>query len=291
VIYLQYAINALSLGGLYALIALGIALIFGVMGFINFAYGELIMVGGYVLVYAGTRSVPLTIAAAILAVVIAALAQERIAFRPLRDADPTTLLIAAFAVSFFMQNLANLTVGARAKAVPVPSWVFGTVEAGSLVISKLSLAALVVTPILLVGFWLVLKKTAIGVEMRAAAEDFEAARLLGVRANRVIALAFALSGILAGAAAVLFVAQVGVVSPSIGLAPALVGFIATVIGGLRSLPGAALGAFLLGAATVLLDTFLPPDLRPFRDAFLFTGVIAMLLVRPEGLLGRRGAAL
>jgi branched-chain amino acid transport system permease protein len=291
VIYLQYAINALSLGALYALIALGIALIFGVMGFINFAYGELIMVGGYVLVYVGTGSVALVIAAALAVVVVAALLQERIAFRPLRDADPTTLLIAAFAVSFFMQNLANLTVGARAQAVAVPAWVFGTFDVGSLVISKLSLAALVVTPVLLVGFWLVLKKTAIGIEMRAAAEDFETARLLGVRANRVIAVAFALSGVLAGAASVLFVAQVGVVSPTIGLAPALVGFIATVIGGLRSLPGAALGAFLLGAATVLLDTFLPPDLRSFRDAFLFTGVIAMLLVRPEGLLGRRAAAL
>lgn len=290
-IYVQYAINALSLGALYALIALGIALIFGVMGFINFAYGELIMVGGYVLVYVGTESVPLVIASALAAVVLAALLQERIAFRPLRDADPTTLLIAAFAVSFFMQNLANLTVGARAQAVAVPPWVFGTIEAGSLVISKLSLAALVVTPVLLTGFWLVLKKTAIGIEMRAAAEDFETARLLGVRANRVIAVAFALSGILAGAASVLFVAQVGVVSPAIGLAPALIGFIATVIGGLRSLPGAALGAFLLGAATVLLDTFLPPDLRSFRDAFLFTGVIAMLLVRPEGLLGRPAGAL
>lgn len=290
-IYVQYAINALSLGALYALIALGIALIFGVMGFINFAYGELIMVGGYVLVYMGTESVALVIAATLGIVVVAALLQERIAFRPLRDADPTTLLIAAFAVSFFMQNLANLTVGARAQAVAVPPWVFGTIEAGSLVISKLSLAALVVTPVLLTGFWLVLKKTAIGIEMRAAAEDFETARLLGVRANRVIAVAFALSGILAGAASVLFVAQVGVVSPAIGLAPALIGFIATVIGGLRSLPGAALGAFLLGAATVLLDTFLPPDLRSFRDAFLFTGVIAMLLVRPEGLLGRPAGAL
>jgi branched-chain amino acid transport system permease protein len=289
--FLQYAINALSLGGLYALVALGIALIFGVMGFINFAYGELIMVGGYILVYISTQSIPVMIALTIAGVVVASLVQERVAFRPLREADPTTLLIAAFAVSFFMQNLARLTVGSRSKAVEVPQWVFESVFVGDLIITKVAIVALIMTPILLVSLWLVLTRTPIGIQMRAAAEDFEAARLLGVRANRVIAVAFALSGVLAGATALLFVAQVGTVTPTIGLAPALIGFVATVIGGLRSLPGAALGAFLLGAATVVLDTALPADIRPFRDAFLFAGVIAMLLVRPEGLLGKKAGAL
>jgi branched-chain amino acid transport system permease protein len=288
---IQYAINALSLGGLYALVALGIALIFGVMGFINFAYGELLMVGGYVLVYVATESIPLMVVLTVGGVVVAALAQERVAFRPLRAADPTTLLIAAFAVSFFLQNLARLTVGSQGKSVVFPAWVSESVFIGELAITKVAVAQMVVAPVLLVSVWFVLTRTSLGIQMRASAADFQAAQLLGVRANRVIALAFALSGVLAGAASVLYVAQVGIVTPSIGLAPALVGFVATVIGGLRSLVGAALGAFLLGVVTVGLDTALPADMRPFRDAFVFTAVIAILLVRPHGLVGRREAAI
>jgi branched-chain amino acid transport system permease protein len=290
-IFLQGVINAVSLGSLYALAALGIALIFGVMNFVNFAYGELIMLGGYVLVYLATQSAPVAILVTLAAVALAALAQERVAFRPLRDAPPTTLFIASFAVSFFIQNLVRLTLGSQAKAVPFPTWVLTSVFFHGLFISAVAIAELVATAVLLTSVWIILKKTSIGIQMRAAAEDFVMARLLGVRANRVIALAFALSGVLAGAITVLYLAQIGAVTPTIGLLPVLVGFIATIIGGMGSLVGAALGGFLLGVVTVVLDTALPAHLRPFRDAFLYAVVIAVLLVRPEGLLGRRAVLL
>jgi branched-chain amino acid transport system permease protein len=147
----------------------------------------------------------------------------------------------------------------------------------------------VITAGLLAGLWLFLTRSSIGVQMRAAAEDFSMAQLLGVRANRVIAVAFALSGVLAGTVALLFVAQVGVVSPTIGLAPALVGFVATVLGGMRSLVGATLGGFLLGILTIAAQQLLPGDLSSFRDAFVFGTVILVLLVRPQGLLGGSAA--
>lgn len=286
---LQNAVDAISLGGLYALVALGIALIFGVMGFINFAHGELIMVGAYVLVYVAADPLFIVVFTTVTAALLTALAMERVAFRPLRRANPTTLLVTSFAVSFFLQNLARLTVGSQPKAVAVPEGISDSVLVAGVSVSKLAIAEIVVTLVLLVGLWQFLTRTPMGVQMRAAAEDFSMAQHLGVRSTRVIALAFALSGILAGVVSLLFVAQVGVVSPAIGLSPALVGFVATVLGGMRSLVGATLGGFLLGVLTVAAQQLLPGDLSSYRDAFVFGSVIVMLLIRPQGLLGGRTA--
>jgi branched-chain amino acid transport system permease protein len=287
--FLQNAVDAISLGGLYALVALGIALIFGVMGFINFAHGELIMVGAYVLVYVAAGPIFVVIFTTVTVAMLMALAMERVAFRPLRGANPTTLLVTSFAVSFFLQNLARLTVGSQPKSVALPEGVSDSVDLAGLSVSKLAIAEIGVTLLLLVALWTFLTRTALGVQMRAAAEDFSMAQQLGVRASRVIAMAFAMSGILAGTVSLLFVAQVGVVSPAIGLSPALVGFVATVLGGMRSLVGATLGGFLLGVLTVAAQQLLPGDLSSFRDAFVFGSVIVMLLIRPQGLLGGRTA--
>jgi branched-chain amino acid transport system permease protein len=287
--FLQNVVDAVSLGGLYALVALGIALIFGVMGFINFAHGELIMVGAYVLVYLSTGPVAVVIFTTVAAAMLMALAMERVAFRPLRGANPTTLLVTSFAVSFFLQNLARLTIGSQPKSVALPASVSNSVHVGGLTISKLAVAEIVITLVLLVALWQFLTRTTLGVQMRAAAEDFSMAQQLGVRASRVIAVAFALSGLLAGTVSLLFVAQVGVVSPTVGVSPALVGFVATVLGGMRSLVGATLGGFLLGVLTVAAQQLLPGDLSSYRDAFVFGSVIVMLLIRPQGLLGGRTA--
>jgi branched-chain amino acid transport system permease protein len=286
-LFLQDAINALSLGGLYALVALGVALIFGVMGFINFAHGELIMIGGYVLLYVVSQNHVVAILATIGAVVIAALLMERVAFRPVRNADPSTLLITSFAVSYLLQNIAFLTIGSVPKFVALPASISGYVSIGSVEVTKIAIVQVVVTLVLLVLLWAFMKHTMIGVQMRASAEDFGMARFLGVPGNRVIAYAFALSGLLAGVVALLFVAQTTAVTPTVGLAPALVGFVATVIGGMRSLVGAVIGGFAIGILSVTLDSFLPGHLVPFRDAFIYGTVIALLIVRPQGLLGTR----
>lgn len=283
----QDLVDAISLGSLYSLLALGIALIFGVMGLINFAHGTLIMVGAYALLAFAGLPFALLAAITVVVVVAAALAMERVAFRPLRGADPATLLAASFAVVFMLENLALLVVGARPKGADVLASLQGSIEVGGVRIQILNLVTVGVALVLVLGLGALLRRTRIGIQMRAAAEDFEAARLMGVRADVVIASAFAISGVLAAVAAIFLVAEGGTVYPTIGLQPVLIAFIATVIGGLASLKGAVAGAFVLGVLTVALQAWLPAGLSPYRDVFVYAGVIAILLVKPEGLVASR----
>jgi branched-subunit amino acid ABC-type transport system permease component len=285
----QHTIDAISLGSLYALFALGIALIFGIMRLVNFAHGELVMAGAFAIVL-----IPLPDAARVpvtLVIVVAlALAMERIAFRPLRQASPATLLVASFALSFLLQNLAGLIWGSTPKTTGFASGLGDSFEIGSVSIRKLDVVVVTVTVLLVVGLGVFLRRTMIGTQMRAAAEDFRMARVLGVRADTVIAVAFALSGVLAGAAAILLTAQTGSVSPTIGVNVVLFAFIATAVGGMGSLPGAVAGGFAIGALTVALQATLPLEYRPYRDAFVFAAVLAALVVRPQGLMPARSAA-
>jgi branched-chain amino acid transport system permease protein len=280
----QDLVDAISLGSLYALFALGLSLIFGVMRLANFAHSGVILVGAYTIVVLDAVPWPGRVLAAVAAPLIAAIVLERVAFRPVRSADPSTLLITSFAVAYLLQNLAIIVFGARPRTVDLFVDLNRAVHVGPVSVSTLSLLTIAVTTGLLVALVAFLGRTRLGVQMRAAAEDFGMARLLGVRADNVIAGAFAISGILGGAAAVLLVAQTGAIDPLLGLSPTVIGFIAVVIGGMGSLSGSILGAYLLGAATVMLQALLPEELRPFRDAFVFAAVIAVLVFRPQGLV-------
>ncbi|MEJ8570922.1 branched-chain amino acid ABC transporter permease [Microbaculum marinum] len=284
----QTLVDAVSVGGLYALTALGIGLIFGVMRLINFAHGELIMIAGYAVLLMFDMPVGLVVIGALAASVLLALAIERAAFRPIRTADPPTLLISSFAVSFFLQKTMILFVGSRPKGVDFLPDLARQVEIAGIRLQLLQIVTIVVSAILLVGLSWFLRTTRLGLEMRAAAENFAMAQVLGVRANRVIATAFAISAVLAAVVACLFVAQTGLVQPRMGLQLVVIAFVGTVIGGLGSLPGAALGGFLVGATTILLQTLLPPDLRVFREAFVFVAVALVLLLRPQGIIPARG---
>ena len=283
---LQFSINALSLGSLYALMALGLAIVYGILRLINFAYGELVMVGGYTLLVVGAGPVPWLIAAAIAVTVavMASLLLERIAFRPVRDASPNTLLITSFAVSALLQNAVLLFVSPRPKAVSLPSIFTENFVVGDLLISKINVITLITCLSLLGLLTLFLRRTLIGISLRAAADDFTMTRLLGVRANRVIATAFAISGFLAGVVSLFWVGRLGSVTPTLGLTPILIAFIATVIGGMESLLGAVVGGFLLAFLTVGLQFILPQELLDFRQAFTFFIVILVLLFRPQGLV-------
>ena len=232
--------------------------------------------------------VPVMLFGAIVVAVVLALITERAAFRPLRSADPTTLLISSFAVSFFLQKLLILVVGSRLKGLDFLPALGRQVELVGVRLQLLQIATILVSAVLLVALTWFLRSTRLGLQMRAAAEDFRMARVLGVRANRVIAMAFALSGILAAAVSCLIVVQTGVVQPRMGLQLVVIAFVGTVIGGLGSLTGAALGGFLVGAASILLQALLPPDLRVFREAFVFVAVALVLLFRPQGLIPARG---
>jgi len=288
-IVLQNLLDAISLGAVYALAALGIGLIFSIMRLINFAHGELIMVGGFVIYSLAGQPMLVIAITAIIVVTILALGMERIAFRPLRRASPPTLLIASFAVSYFVQHVVLILFGSRPMGVDFLSSLGESFEFAGLRVPVLQCIAIVTTVALMVGLVFFFRASRIGVQMRAAAEDFTMARLLGVKADRVIAVAFALSGILASFVSLYLVAQTGSVSYKMGVNMVLIAFVATVIGGMGSLAGAALGGFLVGIVSVSLQAYLPEDLRPYRDAFVFLAFIAFLLWRPQGLLVKQAS--
>ncbi len=289
----QLFFDAASLGGIYAMAALGIALIFGVMNLVNFAHGQYIAFCVFALIVPSTDAVAVVFlgrAPAFLLIPLllavgaaAAVASEYAVFRHMRKATPVAMMISSFALGFVIQNALLATYGGRPKAISLWPELNTPVTVIGASVPLLQVIVILTTLIVVAGLALLLKKTRIGLEMRAAAENFTMARLLGVRANVVITGAFALSGALAAAVALIMATQTGVADVRMGGQIMLVAFIATVIGGLGSLPGAVAAGFLIGAASVLLQAYLPLDARPFRDAFLYTLVIVSLLVRPQGL--------
>jgi branched-chain amino acid transport system permease protein len=295
----QIIVDAVSLGSLYALVALAIGLVFGVMKLINFAQADYITIGAYALVVpVASVSPPLLIGAwptalmvaGVLAVVtLLALVTERVAFRPMRNSNPATLLISSFAVSYFLQHLVVLVHTGRPKSVGIGNSLSSAISMAGVRLPANQLLTMVVAATMLAALTIFLKKTPVGIQMRAAAENFQMARLMGVSANRVIAMAFAISGLMGGVVSLLLVVQTGTLDVRMGLMPVVFAFFATVIGGMGSLPGAALGGFIVGCISVLLQAFLPTELRPFRDAGVFLLVILILLVRPQGLIVEPGA--
>jgi branched-chain amino acid transport system permease protein len=288
----QFVLNALSLGSLYALMALGMAIVFGVLRLVNLAYGELIMVAGYTLFVLNDSPLPwfLIAVAAVLAAAIASLLTERIAFRPVRSNSLNAMLVTSFAVSALLQNAALLLVSPRTRAVNVPGLLTQNLEIAGLRVPVANLMTIGVSLGLLFGLNLLLRRTTLGIALRAAADDFPMTRMLGVRADRVIATAFAISGVLAGVVGLFWIARVGSVVPTIGAGPLLIALIATVIGGMGGLAGAIAGGYVLGALTVGMQLMLPPGLIDYRDAFTFGIVILVLLIRPQGLIPGRQSA-
>ncbi len=287
--FLQYTADALSAGGLYALYACGLSLMLSVARIANFAYGDLVMVGAYILLVTRALPWPVTIGAVLLASTVLSVVVERVAFRPLRAADGMTLLVASFGASILIQNVVILIAGAQPESVNFGTSLNGTFDIGGVDIARIDVVTVVVAIAVLGLLTVFLRRTLLGMQLRAAAEDFTMSRLLGVRANRVIAAAFAISGAIAGVAATLVTIQSGSLSTDMGLQPTLIAFIAVVTGGMGSLVGATLAGVLLGIVSVALQAALPSSLLPYHDALLFSLIIVMLLVRPQGLFGHRVA--
>lgn len=288
----QQVISWLTLGGIYALLALGIAVVFSILGLINFAHGELVTVSGYSMVAMYALGVPwaLIIPLSLLVAIAAAVSMEKVAFRPLRGAPVAALLLGSLALSIVIQNLFLLFVGARPETIAFPAWVQSTFTLGGIVVRWLDVATWVITAIVLVGLVRFLRRSVLGLALRAAAEDFDVTRLMGIRANAVIRGAFAMSGLLAGVAAFFFLATASLVAPTTGFNPLLKGFIAAVIGGLGSLQGAVVGGFVLAGLEVFFQLALSSSLLPYIDAIVFGFVILVLLIRPNGLLAARSVA-
>ena len=283
----QQGINAISIGSLYALMAIGLAMVFGILRLINFAHGDLIMVGSYGALLLLVLGTPFWVAAlgGIVASTIAGLLMERVAYRPIRGAPDVSMLLTSFAVTILLENVAILVFSPTPRAFPAPSFLNSTFRFGQLQISKIDVVAIIVAVILLVLLTLFVTRTKLGISMRAASEDLLAAHLMGINVNRVIATAFAIGSIMAGVVGLLWSARVGKVDPLMGFYPVLKAFVASVIGGLGSLTGAVLGGFLLGFLEILLQGLLPSALAPFRDAFVFVALIILLLFRPNGIMG------
>ncbi len=284
---LQQLINAVSIGSLYALMAIGLAMVFGILRLINFAHGDLIMVGSYVALLLTVAGLPFWVAAiaGVAASTSAGLLIERFAYRPIRGAHEVSMLLTSFSVTILLENLAIILFRPTSRPFPAPAILRSVIELGQLRIAGLDLIAIAVAAVLLALLTLFVTRTKIGVSMRAASQDLLAARLMGIDVNRVIAVAFAIGSLLAGVVGLLWSARVGKIDPLMGFNPVLKAFVASVIGGLGSLGGAVIGAYVLGALEILLQGLLPTALTPYRDAFVFVILIALLLFRPNGILG------
>lgn len=286
-ITVDFLINAISLGSLYALIALGLVIVYGILKLVNFAYGELIMVAGYVMfIMTSIPGMPFWVVCvgAVLAAMLASYLTDRVAFRPVRNKSLTAMLITSFAVSTLLQNAALLLVSPRARAVQIPPFFSQTVQIAGAVVPIRNLITIATAVLLLAVFSLLLRKTVLGIALRAAADNFRMTRMLGVPANLVISTAFVISGFFAGVVGLFWVGRTASVTPTIGAAPLLVAFVATVIGGMNSLVGAVVGGYVLGLLNTLLSLLLPQSLLDYREAFQFMIVILILLFRPEGLI-------
>ncbi|MEM9630828.1 MAG: branched-chain amino acid ABC transporter permease [Pseudomonadota bacterium] len=284
---IQQVLNALSFGAEYALLALGLAIVFSIMGLVNFAHGEIIAVGGYTMVAFASLSIGnpfIVMGGAVLAAMLASLTLERVAFRPVRKADPTTGLLTAFGVSIVLQNLFLLFVSPRPIAVTSLYFLDWPIEIAGIRLASLQVFEALTTIIVIVALMLFLRRTVLGLAVRAASLDFEMVRLTGIRANRVFAMAFLISGLLAGLACIFIMARRGSVDPHLGFEPVLKAFVACVVGGFGSLPGAVLGGFLLGAVEVAMLVMLPQSLGGMTDAFVFMIVAMILIWRPDGIL-------
>lgn len=283
---IQFVIDVLSLGGAYALMALGLVIIYGILRLVNFAYGELIMVVGYTMFLSSGSGLPWIIMAmlAVGMAILFGIITDYVAFRPVRAKSVTAVLITSFAFSNLLQNAALLLISPRPRNVPLPEIFSQTVSIGGAITPVRNLITIAASIVLLAAVAFLMRKTTLGIAMRAAATNFTMARMLGVPANLIISSAFALSGFLAGVVGILWIGRSGTVVPGIGLEPLLIAFIATVIGGMRSLPGAVVGGFLLALIDTTLNYTLSQDLLKFRDAFTFSLVILILLWRPDGLI-------
>ena len=283
---IQTLISGLSLGSIYALIALGYTMVYGIAKMLNFAHGDIIMVGAYAVITAVfTMGLPPFIAilisialCALLGIVI-----EFLAYRPLRQAQPLAVLITAIGVSYLLQNLALLIYGSEQKAFPTIV-ALPTVHIGGVYIDGITLATLVVTAVIMVALSLFINKTRMGKAMRAVSEDKEAAELIGISVNRTITVTFAIGSALAGVAAIFYGAAYTYIRPTTGAMPGIKAFTAAVFGGIGSIPGAMLGGILLGVIEQLSKTYIS---TLWADAIVFGVLVVVLVVKPTGLLGKK----
>lgn len=289
--FFQQLANALSLGSLYALIAIGYTMVYGILRLINFAHGDVFMLGAYFAFYALTAlALPWWVAFVVAMAMTSALgmALERVAYRPLRDSPKISVMISAIGASFLIQNLGIVIFGGRPKSFPSIALFDTVVRFGPVSVVSVSLFIPVVTALSLAILLYVVNYTKTGLAMRAVSTDLDAARLMAIDVNRVVSVTFGIGSLLAALGGIMWTMRYPQLNPLMGVMPGLKCFIAAVIGGIGNIQGAVLGGFLLGVLEILIVAFLPA-LTGYRDAFAFVLLIVVLLVKPAGLLGKAQA--
>ena len=284
---IQALIDATSTGAVYALAALGIGLVFGVMRLANFANGELITAAGYALIILWPISWPLALVAAVVVAVALALLMDAAVFRWIRSQPPATLLIASFGLSILLQRIYDGVFGTNVLSAAVAPQLAASIRIGDLRINLISIVSIALGAVLLLAVRLFLSKSRMGLQVQAASEDFRAARVLGIRASVVIALTFSISGVLAAAIAFVLTAQSGGVGPTFGVQVTLFALIGSAIGGLGKLGGSVFGGFLVGFALSLFTSWLPAWINDFRIAFVYLLVAVVLVIAPNGIFAGR----
>jgi len=285
--FLQQLINSLSLGSIYALIALGYTMVYGIIKLINFAHGDVYMVGAYV-GYACMTHLHLgffesLIAAMIICTILGVLI-ERVAYRPLRNSTRIAALITAIGVSLLIEYTMMYFVGADPRAYPgMPAYLTGSFEVGGVIIRNQQVIIIGVAVVLMIALQFIVKKTKMGKAMRAVSQDPDAARLMGISVDRTISFTFAIGSALAGAAGVLVGVYYNSINPLMGIIPGLKAFVAAVFGGIGIIPGALIGGYVIGGAETLVSSI---GYSLFKDGVVFAILILILIVKPTGLLGK-----
>lgn len=283
--FLTTLISGLSLGSIYALIALGYTMVYGIAKMLNFAHGDVIMVGAFtVIVSVMMLGFPVWVGLLLSVIVCTALGMtiERVAYKPLRKAEPLTVLITAIGVSYLLQNVALLIFGSTQKSFPKVFHV-SSVQFGDVSMSGESVVTLAVTIVIMICLSLFINKTRAGKAMRAVSQDKEAAELMGISVNRTISLTFAIGSALAAVAGIFYGATYGFIGPFTGSMPGIKAFVAAVFGGIGSIPGAMVGGLLLGVLESMSKAYISTELS---DGIVFASLIIVLLVRPTGLFGK-----
>ena len=284
---LPYLLAGVSVGGQYALIAVGYTMVYGILRLINFAHGDIFTAAGFFMVYL-TATLPLSISVPLVILLTVALGfvVERVAYKPLRSAPRMSIMISAIGTSYLLQNLMWYVTGGLAKQYPVLPWLSDTVQIGSASTKVVTIVTPILTVLLVVDLVMLIQHTKVGMAMRAVSRDFETSQLMGIKINAVISTTFIIGSALAAVGSMLYFTNYSTVTPTVGAMPGLKAFVAAVFGGIGSIPGAVIGAFIIGICENLIKA---AGYTAFSDAFTFALLIVILVFKPNGLFGEKTA--
>ena len=284
--YIDLLLSGITVGSLYALIAIGYTMVYGILRLINFAHGDIFMMAGFFMVYI-SASMPMAVAIPVVLIMTVALGLliERAAYKPLRSAPRMSVMISAIGVSYLLQNLATYITGGLARPYPEIPFLKGTFMLGALKIKIITVVTPLLTILHVIALVLFINHTKTGMAMRAVSRDFDTARLMGIKVNNIISVTFIIGSFLAGVGSILYFSNYGQVSPTIGAMPGLKAFVAAVFGGIGSIPGAVLGAYIIGICESLIKA--NDAIAIFSNAFTFALLILVLLFKPNGMFGEK----